>query len=364
MVDQEVKMEITDGSTDESPKPNENQATEKKALTNIHYDCLERILEFLDAESLSNLADTCKRLQIAAAHFFGEKFGKIVINLTGFRRGAILRDGYIFSGHLKHSLALLRCFGSKITCLTITTREPIHFLTEYIIRYCGDALTQISFNECLPTFSAIENCQQPFKNVERVEIGELVLKDQLAGIAHWFPFMRILTLNEIMFGADFGGVSLPHLDTLDISIIEENGLMTLLHANPQLKYLYYLPTTKMALSKLLEIISGALLISILLVSASGEYRDSGLMEVRTESVAELKRFANEHPSIIILALLEYTFTTDDVIAFVQQLDSMRMFIFNIIGQSEYDRLVKQLDRKWEVELLSTRSLVHFIKLTC
>lgn len=48
------------------------QATENASITNIYYDCLEHISKFLDVESLLNLADTCKRLRIGAAHYFGE----------------------------------------------------------------------------------------------------------------------------------------------------------------------------------------------------------------------------------------------------------------------------------------------------
>lgn len=35
---------------------------ETKTITNICYDCLERIFDFLDLESLVNVAGTCKRL--------------------------------------------------------------------------------------------------------------------------------------------------------------------------------------------------------------------------------------------------------------------------------------------------------------
>lgn len=59
--------------------------TESKTITNIYYDCLERILEFLDLESLLNLAGTCKRRQIAATVKFGEDFGKkeTILRLCG-----------------------------------------------------------------------------------------------------------------------------------------------------------------------------------------------------------------------------------------------------------------------------------------
>lgn len=47
-----------------------------KAITNIYYDCLEQIFDFLDLESLLNVAGTCKRLQIAAAAKFTDQYGE------------------------------------------------------------------------------------------------------------------------------------------------------------------------------------------------------------------------------------------------------------------------------------------------
>lgn len=47
---------------------------EAKTITNIYYDCLERSFDYLDLESLLNVARTCKRLQIAAAAKFDDDF--------------------------------------------------------------------------------------------------------------------------------------------------------------------------------------------------------------------------------------------------------------------------------------------------
>lgn len=62
-------------------------ADTKPNITTIFYDCLERILEYLDMESLLSVAGTCKRLEIGAANYFGEKFG----------------NSMILVGNLKHS---------------------------------------------------------------------------------------------------------------------------------------------------------------------------------------------------------------------------------------------------------------------
>lgn len=38
-----------------------HEGAEMKSLTNIYYNCLERILEFLDIKDLLSVAQTCKR---------------------------------------------------------------------------------------------------------------------------------------------------------------------------------------------------------------------------------------------------------------------------------------------------------------
>lgn len=55
--------------------------TEATAITDICYDCLERIFDFLDLKSLLCCAQSCKHLQMAAAAKFGHDFGKKTVFL-------------------------------------------------------------------------------------------------------------------------------------------------------------------------------------------------------------------------------------------------------------------------------------------
>lgn len=96
----------------------ENIATETKTITNIYYDCLERIFEYLDIESSLNVAGTCKRLQIGAAHYFSEKFSNMEIMLHEAHVPYISKyKESIDCCGLKHSLPFLRIFGHKISKL-------------------------------------------------------------------------------------------------------------------------------------------------------------------------------------------------------------------------------------------------------
>lgn len=356
MADQEDKngksVETDNNPTNASQKLNGRGGPEKMTITNIYYDCLERIFDCLDFESLLNLADTCKRLQIGAAHYFGENFSEKCVILDKVNpRGIVVNDGNIVCTRLKHSLALLRCFGSKITRLTVKTGD-IGYLEEYLFRFCGDALTKIFFVQQLPAFQ-IENCQQPFKNVETILVRNVVLKDQLAGIAHCFPFLNHLRVVDVSFDADFVGVQLPHLkslyfqDSRDKNDIMEKDLINFLRVNPHLKILTIRLNKKVAPSKLLETICGNSSICYLIVSAGVGIN---MNVIEPMNAVQLTRFANEHPSIVKLYLPKYRFMADDAIAFIRQLKSLNSFVFSMHGHSEYDRFVNQLDEKWKVNL--------------
>lgn len=337
-------------------------ATQTKTITNINYDCLERIFELLDVESLLNLADTCKRLRIGAAHYFDDKFCKNFIMLSEIDNSlpAVEVDSdIIISNRLKTALATLRCFGNKITCLGIQCND---YLKQYIMQYCGDALTAIHFDKSVPVFS-IEDCQQPFKNVKNLYISNAVLKGQLAGIAHWFPFIKYANFIDVSIDDDFVGVCLPkclhfEFQKFDQTEFKEHVLSSFLHVNRQLENLEIILSEKMALSTLLEMIRDN---SSLVDVKISHHTESPMNMVEP---VELERFANEHPSIMRLHLQNYQLTADDAIAFIRQLNSLKTICFNVIDHSEYNRLINQLDKKWRCDLRNVISDVHFIELNC
>lgn len=71
-------------------RPAENE--EVKSITNIYYDCLEQIFDFLDLESLLNVAGTCKRLQIAAAAKLSDEYGGKPVHFHPFFKNCITID--------------------------------------------------------------------------------------------------------------------------------------------------------------------------------------------------------------------------------------------------------------------------------
>lgn len=99
--------------------------TEAISITNMYYDCLKRIFDFLDLASLLNLAQTCKRLQIAAAAKFSGDHGNKMVWLYPF--GSWIQNSpelytertQIEVIGLKFCFPFLRCFGAELLNLSL-----------------------------------------------------------------------------------------------------------------------------------------------------------------------------------------------------------------------------------------------------
>lgn len=144
-------------------KLDDNEEEEKEdsnSLTDICSELLLRILNFLDLESLLNVAHTCKRLQFAAITTFSDNHGKKRICFyTGFKfyfldkRYQKLNDE-IRIYDFRFCLPFVRCFGAKFMDLSINRRDKNDHkcirLDRYINQYCANTLTSISVvSRCL-----------------------------------------------------------------------------------------------------------------------------------------------------------------------------------------------------------------------
>lgn len=137
MADQQLNRQHSDGEEHNQPEQKHQKLdeTEDKSLalatkaeakpisiTNINYNRLERIFDLLDLEALLNLAQTCKRLQIAAAAKFSDEHGNKAIVIQRWihvNRFRIIRDTIRVIGlkFLSSILALFRCQNIKIKCM-------------------------------------------------------------------------------------------------------------------------------------------------------------------------------------------------------------------------------------------------------
>lgn len=343
---------------------------DEKTLTNIYYDCLERIFDFLDLETLLNVAGTCKRLQIAAIAYFGEQYGGKLIRLAchsfdSYQRRPISITGDNVHIHgLEFCFPFLRCFGAKFSkMLVLSYSETVDSLNEhldrYINQYCADTLTSIEFLY-RENFSA-ENFPKPFRNVSEVRVKGAQrhriakVRKHLNHFVEWFPNLRRLQLYTVLLDDTDIGISFPHLEHLSLELVINNTkemilFEKLLRANRQLQSLDIdlrgsELRTLVGLDKVLNIISGNPFIQILKVKQLPNWH---------VSIVELNRLIDEYPSIKILHLIGFQFSADDVIMCIRQLNSLTQFSFTNMNRFESDRLQNLLDKKWTVNISTAR----------
>lgn len=232
------------------------------SLSNIYYDCLERIFDFLDLKSLLNVAKTCKRLEMAAATKFGDDHGQKSINLTfpassftdmfGIlvnRPGVVLmNNGEIVENNreflrqqhelvrsrfemrvlhdeiiiksLPISLTFLRCFGGKILQLNCDGKWPLDYKTildQYINQYCAETLISLVLGGRPSSFSF----EKPFKNLEKLVIKDGFFADLFQNGVIWLPNLRHLEMNDVRVFAD---QRIRPLETLERLVINDGDL--------------------------------------------------------------------------------------------------------------------------------------------
>lgn len=320
--------------TENKPEQKRDVDAQATTITNIYYDCLEHIFDFLNFESLLNVAQTCRRLQIGAAAKFGDDFYSKRIELYLYRpnewqSGIYWHPKCIFVVNLKFCLPFLRCFGAKISDLLVDysglPSDHCGHVNQYISQYCAATVTKIVFLG-KPEFS-IELFRKPFKQVTALTISEASIDNQLLALVHWLPNLRRLKLNDVEIStgdATDVSVSFPHLEHLSFTIAPEaamghltyNQAVHLLNANRQLHSL--------------KIISYYVM-------------DVGMIK----NMNELIRFANEHPLIDDLDMRASILKADAAISIFRQLNSLKHFGFLVQDQTEHDRLLKCVDEAWQ-----------------
>lgn len=210
---------------------------EPNGITNICFELLDRIFDTLDMISLFNVAQTCKRLQIAAAAKFETKFANQYFNFDLKTK--------------KKYFAFLRCFGSKLSRLRVksssTNARYENFVDQYINQYCANSLIYISF-ERKHEFSN-DAFKNPFTYVEIINAIDCNLTKQLPNFVKWFPNVNQLNIRNFSIDShsEFSSVSFPHLKHLTIHIAGSKysgvrkypgiGFEKLLRANQQLQCL-------------------------------------------------------------------------------------------------------------------------------
>lgn len=278
MADQQANCKRDHESDNNQPNDNKMKSItmkkkeKAKTITNICYEMVDRIFDFLDLESLLNVAQTCKRLQIAAAAKFGDEYGKnpVYLHPSVFWKpsGIYMEHPLIQVAGLKFCLPFLRCFGSRISVSEINYRYATdtrsdHF-DHYVNRYCADTLTSISFrsfwNKQTIPFDAFS---KPFKNITKVELRSIDLGNKFPKFVNLFPNLRRLDMTDIEIDETAIAVSFPHLKHLSLYIYDKNrknvftneNVVNFLHVNRQLQTLNIHSRNRMTLDELSNAIS-------------------------------------------------------------------------------------------------------------
>lgn len=149
-------------------------------LDTIIYDCLERIMDFLDVPSLVNLANTCKSLQTnAAAKFHHDHANKRIVlrwnqdfGIWGPWYKIVVENNEIIVYGSSYKLSVLRLFGANITRLCVETHGYTHmiFLLRYINHYCDDTLVELALYKTGGYYSPNVTFEKPFKKLEKLII--------------------------------------------------------------------------------------------------------------------------------------------------------------------------------------------------
>lgn len=330
------------------------------SITNIYYDCLEHIFNYLDLQSLMNVAGTCKGLKIAAAEKFNHDHGEktIVLIPKPTQKSRIFNESHgIEVIGLKMCRSFLWSFGEKISHLVLHEKPGLLNLEQDINEYCANTLKsyQCFFRKNQQSFS-LENNPKLFQHVEKVGITGCAFHGHFTCLNALFPNLRHLDLKSIDIDKDCtAAISIPHLERLEIVILPRKSFglkeaTDLIKANRQLRELLidsfeysgnavFLEHQEIKLAELLNMISGNTSISKLSVR----------LELTNVSTDELKRFAAEHPLMEELALWRCPMTANDVIVFIRELNSLKEIRFNLVDGAQYDGLEKELDKEWKIE---------------
>lgn len=342
---------------------------ESKSITNIHYDCLERIYDLLDVENLLMVAQTCKRLQIAAAAYFGDRYSKMHIHfsMNKYENSDIsIKDDVdtIYINGLKLCLSFLRCFGAKLSRISVVNDDNESnnkHMYEYINQYCADTLDGIDLNDWVYLSKAF---RKPLKNVEEVQFKfSQLVGNELSKIADWFPNLQHLKFHCCnVDDTALANVSFPHLKHMEFAFSDDNidwdnchslniaDAANILQANLQVQILYVNFNKVLTLGSILDAIKGNSNITTLMTGP-----DRHTIAV---NMYELSRFIIEHPLMVELFLYGYRLLTEDAINFSRQMGSLKRFMFQVHGRVNRKRLLRQLENGWQFEVMTSNAKTY------
>lgn len=209
-----------DGSVNNVPQPKRQRMETQMKITELNPYCLTRIFLDLNIDDLLNIADANKELKSLVDSIFIDEFSKKTFDLTIESRGPIkmckMREKSISIYDVYTSLRVLRCFGSLISKITITsTYTPIETVINYVNQYCNKTLNAISINNIFHKHVLDLTLKKPYLNLKTLDISSCVLGTEIVNFNQWFPELRSLKLSYCQVTNATGIVQcFPHLKEL------------------------------------------------------------------------------------------------------------------------------------------------------
>lgn len=176
-----------------------------KNITDLNTHCLLKVCHYLNVADLVNLAEA----NITSSWKLGKRkkeselnrFNQIIVKAFKIKEKA---NEWKIIVHTKASTApedinMLRSFGRDIEALLIdysdfNNRRYEKALEDAITNNCCKTLTSIDFENCYK--DSMNELEQPFMNVERVEFRDCHLGSTLGQLKKWFPNMEHLQLTD------------------------------------------------------------------------------------------------------------------------------------------------------------------------
>lgn len=363
-------------------RPNSPSHAQPTKITDLFDECLENVFNRLDLISLFNVTGSNEWLRPAARLAYKRNYGQRLVCLTAIEKricatgagaaacqSALVEDaGTVVVFGLKACLEFLRCLGPSIANLAIVYKEAnakwCHYVHQYINQYCAENLATMVFLE--KSSNPIEHLEKPFVNVQSVLVVKSDIGNQFASFPQWFPNLCILEMRDVcMYDPS---IAMPFDRLVHLGIDINNGtirngftkreaanLLRLCRGLLSLEVRMPAGRQGMTLNTLLNCIDANQNLQKLIISMERYWS--------IVKLAEVQRFASEHPNVFTVCLKNYKFTADTAGAMVRQLNDLKQFHFQIKNSSEYLEFVSQLNAgQWMSVLRIDSNDQHLVEL--
>lgn len=326
-------------------------------IIDLNVECLVKIFDYLDLQSLFNVAVASEWLRSAAGEVHQRKFGMKKVHINADKSNALENWlNCVRIQGLQTSLQYLRCFGPSILSLTIDytaswSSQRHDHVHHYINKYCAKSLVGIVFWHMPPI--AITQFADPFAKVLNAVVWNGDLGGQLPSFVEWFPNLKSLYIDDVRVNDGFSRASFQQLQHLCISLNDENGFKTtqmtcLLRFNRQLRHLQILSgDQQLQMTTLLKMTECNPFISELSVMTNAHYSNGNA--AMPMNPAHVQRFATEHPLLVRVNLRHLQFSTDDVLLMIRQIKTLRTFNFQMEQFLTFMHLQLKLNNKWTAQ---------------